>query len=345
MEEKFLYYFGAGASANALPTVKQVKDSRGTVLNNGMILSMREVEATLRNMMFYSSEQQTFLIEIADNLLKYANACADFSTIDTYAKYLSLTDRKELEKLTLTLSVFFFILQVWEERVDKRYLSWITSILSDKIFPSNIKIVSWNYDFQIQLAAERFQDKLESIQRFPGVIKRTPSFIDYWPGVGWNGSPGAHFGNKTCSLIHLNGLAGTFYNNEIELYDNAFLRRAEMGKNSTMHYFREYGNSHFFTFAWNKEQLNYQNYSISLAQEMIEDTTIVVVIGYSFPFFNRDVDKRIFEKLKESGKLKKIYFQDPYLDGSFLKAQFNLDDSIEIIHRKEVDSFYIPFEL
>jgi hypothetical protein len=29
------------------------------------------------------------------------------------------------------------------------------------------------------------------------------------------------------------------------------------------------------------------------------------VIGYSFPFFNREIDKQIFESLKGSGRLKK----------------------------------------
>ena len=78
---------------------------------------------------------------------------------------------------------------------------------------------------------------------------------------------------------------------------------------------------------------------------MVDRTTIVVVIGYSFPFFNREIDKQIFEKLNhpESG-IKKIYYQDSVLDGKQLIAQFGLRSSIDIVHIKNTDNFHIPFE-
>ena len=86
------------------------------------------------------------------------------------------------------------------------------------------------------------------------------------------------------------------------------------------------------------------NRKMFFADHMASDTTILVIIGYSFPYFNRKTDAQIFNKLKESGKLKKIYFQNPYLDGSFLKNQFDLGN-IDVEHIVRIDSFYVPMEL
>jgi hypothetical protein len=45
--------------------------------------------------------------------------------------------------------------------------------------------------------------------------------------------------------------------------------------------------------------------------DKIADAQILVVIGYSFPFFNCETDHEIFSKME---KLERIYIQDPYAD-------------------------------
>ncbi|MEI9954873.1 MAG: hypothetical protein WDM90_00825 [Ferruginibacter sp.] len=77
---------------------------------------------------------------------------------------------------------------------------------------------------------------------------------------------------------------------------------------------------------------------------MIDGTTIIVIIGYSFPFFNREIDKIIFGNLMSPGPIKKIYYQDPVLTGEQLRAQFLLNPDIPIVHIKEVENFHVPFE-
>lgn len=76
---------------------------------------------------------------------------------------------------------------------------------------------------------------------------------------------------------------------------------------------------------------------------MVSGTTILVVIGYSFPFFNREVDKQIFNELNNR-VLKKIYFQDPVLNGKQLISQFGLSDNLKIEHIERTENFHIPFE-
>ena len=44
-------------------------------------------------------------------------------------------------------------------------------------------------------------------------------------------------------------------------------------------------------------------------EDCVKDAQIMVVIGYSFPFFNRPIDRLIFRKMD---KLEKIYIQDLY---------------------------------
>jgi len=70
----------------------------------------------------------------------------------------------------------------------------------------------------------------------------------------------------------------------------------------------------------------------------------LVIIGYSFPFFNREIDREIMGEINFE-KLKKIYFQDPFRDGEFLRGQFNIPDNVEIKNIKEPDQFHIPFEM
>jgi hypothetical protein len=334
-EEKFLYYLGAGASAQVMPTVNPIYDEKGNCINIGMLQSLREMSKRLNSLPNYSSdEQQIFLYDIAKKLEDLANESSGFTTIDTYAKYLYLKHRNLFDDLKFALAAYFSIAQIWDNKLDRRYLGWLTSILTNLNFPENIKILTWNYDYQLQLAADRF--RRETFKATHSGYSSISPLIGYWPSVGHLSQA-----KDNISLVHLNGLAGAYSDDRFN--HNVFLQKDDMLPNGILLPLRKVKKAGSLSFAWETD--NYQASSLELAQKIIADTSIIIVIGYSFPFFNRDIDKKVFETIKTCKKLKKIYFQDPVLDGSFLKAQFDLDDTIEIVHRKEVDSFYIPFEL
>ena len=86
------------------------------------------------------------------------------------------------------------------------------------------------------------------------------------------------------------------------------------------------------SYAWEKEwgsdrDYPYVNERLNYAKAAARAAEILVVIGYSFPFFNREIDKIIFSEMPT---IKKIYFQDPFLSGDFLFSQFNLNrNSVE----------------
>ena len=73
---------------------------------------------------------------------------------------------------------------------------------------------------------------------------------------------------------------------------------------------------------------------------------IVVVIGYSFPFFNRQVDRLLFNNMDY---LRKIYIQDPNsgrIKQSLLSVLPNyMIDNVAIESVTDTSQFFLPPEL
>ena len=79
---------------------------------------------------------------------------------------------------------------------------------------------------------------------------------------------------------------------------------------------------------------------------MVEGTEYLVIIGYSFPFFNRHIDKQLLTTI--SPTLKKIYYQEPNTDISEddLINKFDLQVSKEQIKMvRNQNQYHIPHEL
>ncbi|MEO8885976.1 MAG: hypothetical protein ABI367_07925, partial [Mucilaginibacter sp.] len=97
------------------------------------------------------------------------------------------------------------------------------------------------------------------------------------------------------------------------------------------------------SFAWEHQT---DNPFFNHLKESICNTEILVVIGYSFPFFNRDIDKLILNKFV-GNNLKKVYFQAP--DAEDLRERFlAINDSIhpsDLVLRKDIKQFTLPNEL
>lgn len=341
--ERILYYLGAGASAKALPLARSIWDD--TTKNEMMPIGGIEIaypkvrglafelEHFLRNNVSDCDENDIEIIK--SECKELAKKADEFGDVDTYAKYLQLMDSagEELDKLKCTLSKYFTIKQLICDAIDKRYLPWLISIMNRKEFPDNIKVLSWNYDSQIQIAAQQLGDDEDLVTQHELLTYRF-SMIEAYPNLDFQSS------QRKPSLIHLNGRAGfSAWRNG---YQSAFQASNCSSNNRVVSFLKERELSSGLHFAW--ENSDYHKNLMQKVIDMIRETTIVVVIGYSFPFFNREVDKEIFMKLRVDGKLKKIYFQDPILDGQQLKAQFGLDDNFPIVHIKQTDNFHVPFE-
>jgi hypothetical protein len=82
--------------------------------------------------------------------------------------------------------------------------------------------------------------------------------------------------------------------------------------------------------------------------EATDKTEVLVSVGYSFPFFNRDIDRRIIHNM---GKLKKVYLQALPEHREELLDHFGSVVERAGVHSPEIEfkggtgSFYLPKEL
>ena len=329
-KKNIVYLLGAGASYNSLPVLNQ------------MIPRMRYFLKYLRKR--YPGKEN----EIAD-FENLCNEMEIFGTPDTLAKkhYLSRDTDFRVKKI---LSTFFIFEQLIKERetsdyyyheifklvirgntstygnefesfkkqLDSRYLSFFATIMEKDNFsntlpvlPSNVSIVSWNYDMQIELAYQNFtQTNFNEAQRqlccFPSIahyngpwtidLKReniVQTLIDSYC--------------KDFALIKLNGVAGYKSEDSETLFD--FFKHSTNKENMDMLINRlteprDSGN--ILNFAWDSK-VTTTGVARQLAMKKIADANVVVIIGYSFPDFNRIIDKEIFSE----EKLDAIYLQDP----------------------------------
>ncbi|WP_183574342.1 hypothetical protein HDF18_02870 [Mucilaginibacter sp. X5P1] len=104
----------------------------------------------------------------------------------------------------------------------------------------------------------------------------------------------------------------------------------------------EENTSNELSFAW-EHNLSYEFYENM--KSSVYHTEVLVVIGYSFPFFNRKLDKLIINEYMP--KLNKVYFQAP--DAENLKERFlAITDRISyqnLFLRKDENQFTFPNEL
>lgn len=375
MGEKITYILGAGASVGAFPLVK-----KGGKWERSLAEILIIVPAEIRK------AHPQLITENIHNILEALKETGhqgiNFGNIDSYAKYLYHTNKKEqLMKVKIALTFYFVYNQLFHSAAqdEKRYLNFITSMInSEHRFPENVKILSWNYDFLVQNASALFGE--EKFSEGQGVAHRSPAFLEYFPHCGYEFNlTHNQYVNDQFSLVHLNGIAG-FYIKKNKTGNNVFSSIFnDLGKNEhnarvdaeevLSAFDREYSNiPHLMTFAWetNCETKSSLSNSYEIAKKIIKDTTTLVVIGYSFPFYNREVDNMIFDEIKPT--LKKIYYQDPTIDGTFLDNRYNLSNRsiqeysmaeasrgdvqmfrklppVEIEHIPYVDQFYIPVEL
>lgn len=342
----FTYLLGAGASAEALSIIKS------TETQESMSERMKILSTSL-NQVNVSFPYSTLKNKISSDLLELGEQSAVFGTPDTYAKFLYTTKQHDkLKDLKRALAFYFMYEQFVLDKRDKRAAIFLTTLLDNThIFPPNIKIINWNYDLQIQMAAWLFNDEMGTFAERNGVQKFTRQLLNIHPETGkphWH-KPVEY---SSVDMLQLNGIAGYVYSNQADKVRRRFRSQKftleqlleEMaetdGADSTRH--------ELITFGW--ENLSpvegtFNTYKDRLFS-MIHETDILVIIGYSFPYFNRLIDKTIFEALKSGGRLSKIYFQDPERNGDFLYSQFAIDiERVDIEHIDKVDNYYIPYEL
>ena len=150
---KITYLLGAGASFNALPLIK-----RHSIEKPGLSEDLMKFVNSNKYLINHNNAHGVF-----ESLIKIVKQCIQFGTPDLYSKLLLETgDDSTYEILKRLLSLYFQHKQTVDECFDERALAFLTTIVTGKKLPETIRILTWNYDSQIEIAAEKLKQKGKS---------------------------------------------------------------------------------------------------------------------------------------------------------------------------------------
>ncbi len=323
--ENITYFIGAGASFHSLPLIRTMNDR------------LRAFRTFLEIQLSDGKLKHKFTDQFIKELGELISIELNRTSIDAYAKELSvngsINSQMKLLRIKALLSSYIIFEQLIKpddiafysddydhsilppirlvlnsdlqamikNNIDKRYITFWGDYLTETkaTLPENIKILSWNYDMQFESSYSHVKDySLELSQQNLQVFPSPQKNVDI---------------TKSC-ILKLNGTAGLIDDDTRKRYYNLFdLREHKLMDNLDFliellekNYHRSFSSKPLFSFAWEDEPV--VNKTRQYAKQIVEDTTILVIIGYSFPTFNKTVDRQIFSNLP---KLKKIYYQAP----------------------------------
>lgn len=144
------YLFGAGASAKALPIVKELPTRMRSFIESLKDPILDDIP--FNDLPFRHSPKQ-LQQELINHLENFLVKIKEHASVDTYAKKLLITNRLEEYQILKAVLSSFFIYEQHNNKVDDRYDSFFASLIdSDGLLPRNVKILSWNYDYQFEKA-------------------------------------------------------------------------------------------------------------------------------------------------------------------------------------------------
>lgn len=354
------YLLGAGASANAIPTVNQLADSISVTI--AILQRVYKKQIIVDSVLDYSvlylpdnSPYNSFLEIGISDLIKLKNGCINHLSIDTYLKMLYLTKNPDYDKMKATIVLFFNLYKLLYEfikdynknvsknyRVDMRYDAFFASILEDSYdkFPDNINILSWNYDNQIESTYNKYI-----------INARTSSSAEDLLNIYHKCELETTFDTTKFGIFKLNGTSNYFdggrkllpqLHNNLQKLSVRFIEILE-------NYYDCIRNKNLdsaISFAWDKKEDTHK--LLETVKRATNNTQILVVIGYSFPFFNRRMD---YEIIREMKYLRKVYIQDidpePILERFLaIKPDFiNSNGTIRNVLVHNTNQLHLPDEL
>lgn len=346
---KIVYLFGAGASFG-----KRDENDKDEILEGLPIVSEFPVQIDrliekIRNQKFSLPKNQQGKDEEVKQLIEELSWLKESSenhqTIDTYAKKLRVSEGGitiEYLRLKAAISAFLTLFQLLN-KPDSRYDAFFANILGNSYYklPDDVSILSWNYDCQFEIAHAAYSKR--------------QSLNSIWDDLNISGktTKSSNDNNIPFSITKLNGTALMYEDNHFNsTFFDAFFNR--QGTSEISYISTAYINSlnsvnvkNALSFAWEGSEFEFEQKYLS----KLPDTEILVIIGYSFPYFNREVDRQIIRNMPN---LKKVYIQDPYAEEvkESFEAALSEDQlgkvengQIKIELKKNTKQFVIPNEM
>jgi len=330
------YLIGAGASAGCIPIVNNMEAAIELLLKD-----IQQLTAKHHNTI-HGDNRMKFVAQ-ADYckgvLTKLQLVCKEYFSIDTYAKKLYLTDKIQFEVLKKELCFYFTLMQIVRPR-DKRYDNFFASVINELgKLPPRIKIISWNYDYQLELSHTQFtEEKKLNLSRqmlnmvSPANYQDFSNMLNQFSVIKLNGSASFRNGNSTRYLCE--NLSARVEENLVQLYaefDNLMNGPESIETD--------------LKFAWESKEFKSM---VQVYGKELRKVQTLVVIGYSFPYFNRTIDMALFSEMKN---LKKIYIQDLAPDKiqeimvEFVDGKIGSINEIEYIGKTNLAQFVFPKEM
>ena len=280
-----VYYIGAGASMKSLPLAKDTPSR------------MRDLAKKLSNGDFGLDSHHKFLLDgLCGEMKELAGRATPSIDVLAHRYYLQGNDF-ELRRLKATLSGFF-LLEQSRQPSDHRYVDFFAQLagkddIGRLLMPTDIRVVSWNYDMQFEKSFAEFIPDMN-----PGEKRNSAEMLQIVPtGVESNEHYAGIF-----SIFKLNGTAGArdSHGMLIKSYDPVIFGQLDgfSGLLSlTLHFFEKVtrgDDEPYLRFAWEDDD---RRDNVLKLIERFSPVSTVVVIGYSFPLFNRGLDRMAFELL------------------------------------------------
>jgi len=337
---KVAYLLGAGASYNAMPLVKTMPASMKTHAQH--LLTFREsVPDDQQTQLNYGINMSQAIDRYTAEMMALVEHAETHESVDTYAKKLFLTDNvRESFRLKLLLTIYFSHLQRPSAKMDSRYDGLLASILAKgpegvPRINEEVILLNWNYDLQLPLAFRPYNGDNRMEALFKGLRLVTLDDLDTYAEIP--------------SVVHLNGMATWKPRSSmVPVIPDECTDELEVVKRLMEHFlhgFQHYNPQERLTmlrFAWDNDPNT--NTGISKLKEHLTECEVLVVIGYSFPFFNRSVDRMVIGGMPQ---LRKVYLQSTSSGLKSMASAFKaipLRD-VEVETYDAVDKFMLPPEL
>ncbi len=190
--------------------------------------------------------------------------------------------------------------------LDPRYDVLFAALLNEESrkLPKNINFVSWNYDVQFELSFGSFFNfdiflAFDTLKVYPSPFGRNEKDIYDAKFLKLNGTAGLSYTQKSDPR----NSAYQFFEPNKEASAIEIIEKCTSTLVNILHY-NDKDDESMLHFAWeDKPEIRA---SRSRAKKIIEETDVLIVIGYSFPIYNRSIDKQILSGFKTG---KKVYLQ------------------------------------
>lgn len=339
---KVIYLLGAGASfgtrekgigspiITGLPIVSEIGGELENIANLLVSIPLSDIGL--------EESRQRLIRDFRDLKVQCAG-----TTIDSYARKLGIqNDMRGFSRVELLLTIFFILEQI-VHKPDERYWVFLSKVApKDKAIDAlslldEIGILSWNYDNQIELAYRQFfGENYSYIRERLGIY----DVKDYEQ---------KQLLQKYCKIIKLNGTANFtreedwLSSSDYNTIDETVLKKVLKRYDECIQSGTCYGMLRL-NFAWEKRWS--EDMLTNKIPQLVHDAQTLIVIGYTFPDYNRDIDRIIFDNMPN---LKNIYIQDirPNRIQKNITAVIPEDRlaGIKIVPFDDVEQFYLPPEL